>query len=134
MENIKVLIADDEKEVLEIMAKSVAKEGYAVITASDGQEAWEKIQSENPDIILLDVTMPRMDGLTVLKNLREHPSAEKWQPVVIISALGELKDIEAGFAFEADHYLAKPCQIGEVLKSIRLMQSLIPLRKSRQET
>ena len=133
LKNIKVLIADDELDILEIMVKSVAKEGYTVIPAHDGLEAWEKIQSENPDIILLDVTMPGMSGLEVLKNLRENPPTEKWQPVVIISALGEMKDLEAGFSGEADHYITKPCQMHDIIKGIRLMNNLIPLRKSRSE-
>ena len=133
MEPIKILIADDEEEILDIMAKRIAKEGYAVIKAQDGQEAWEKIQAEAPDVILLDLTMPRMDGLAVLKNLREHPPTKKWQPVIIITAMGELEDVRKGISLEADHYLTKPCRIEDIVKAIRLMISLIPQRKSKAE-
>ena len=132
-EPIKILIADDEVEILDLMAKRVAKEGYLVIKAHDGQEAWEKIQAESPDVILLDLTMPRMDGIEVLKNLRGHPPAAKWQPVIIISALGELADVQKGLSLEADHYLTKPCQMDDVLRAIRTMVSLIPLRKPKTE-
>ncbi|MBI3314847.1 MAG: response regulator, partial [Candidatus Omnitrophica bacterium] len=59
---IKVLIADDEEAILGIMANKVAAQGYAVTTARDGQEAWNKIVSENPDVIILDIAMPKMDG------------------------------------------------------------------------
>ncbi len=134
LNRVKVLIADDEQDVLNLMAKRVTKEGYVVVTAVDGQEAWEKINKENPDIILLDLKMPRMDGLTVLKKLREHPPTSKWQPVIIVSALNELKDVEAGLSLEADHYLTKPCQMEDVLKGIRLMLSLIPQRKHSSES
>ncbi|HOW35574.1 MAG TPA: response regulator [Candidatus Omnitrophota bacterium] len=133
MEFIKVLIADDEKDTLEIMAKKVSEIGYQVVTAHDGQEAWDKIQSELPDVILLDLTMPKMDGLTVLKNLREHPPSKKWQPVIIVSARGELEDMKTGFTLEADHYLTKPCEMEAILKGIRLMVSLIPQRRSKKE-
>ena len=130
---IKVLIADDDKEILDVMQKKITQAGYSVVTAADGEEAWEKVKSEVPDVILLDLTMPKMDGLEVLKNLRQNPPTRKWQPVIIISARGELEDMKKGFSLEADHYLSKPCDIEAVLKSIRLMASLVPQRKSKLE-
>ena len=133
MQTIKILMADDEPEILNIMAKKIAQAGFLVVTAEDGEQAWQKIQAESPDVILLDLSMPKMDGLTVLKNLREKPPADKWQPVIIISAKGELHDMHKGFSLEADHYIAKPCSIEDILKGIRLMLSLIPQRKSASE-
>ncbi len=133
MSSTKVLIADDEADVLRIMQKKIAAEGYEVIVAHDGEEAWNKIKSESPDIILLDLNMPKMDGFEVLKNLREHPPTPKWQPVIIISAYGELNNMKKGYALEADHYLTKPCDVVLILKAIRLMVSLIPQRKSKSE-
>lgn len=130
---IKILLADDEPDIREIMAKKIANEGYDVVTAEDGQEAWEKIKAESPDIILLDLNMPKMDGFTVLKNLREKPPSAKWQPVVIISGRSELEDMQKGFSLEADHYITKPCHIADVLKAIQLMLALIPQRKSQKE-
>ena len=133
MDVIKVLLADDEKDVLEIMAKKIAKEGYTVVTAKDGQEAWEKIKSESPDVILLDLTMPKMDGFEVLKNLRENPPSDKWQPVIIVSARRELEDMQKGLSMEADHYITKPCNMTDIIKGIKLMISLIPQRKSKKQ-
>ena len=129
----KILIADDEPEILEIMARKISLEGYSVVTACDGQEAWEKIESENPDVIMLDLTMPRMGGLEVLKKLRENPPGPKWQPVIIVSALNELKHIEAGLSLEADHYITKPCTMVDILKGIRLMLSLVPQRITKSD-
>jgi len=63
-------------EILKIMAKKITQEGFDVVTALDGQEACEKIQSESPDVILLDLSMPKMNGFEVLKALREHSSPE----------------------------------------------------------
>lgn len=133
MEKIKILLADDEKDIRDIMAKKIAHEGYIVIAAKDGQEAWQKIKSEDPDIILLDLNMPKMDGFQVLQNLRDNPPSKKWQPVVIISARTELQDMQKGFSLEADHYLTKPCHINDILKAVKLMLNLIPQRKSQVE-
>ena len=130
MKSLKVLMADDEEEVLEVMARAVSRRGYTVIKALDGQEAWEKIKKEDPDIILLDLIMPKMHGLTILKKLREDPLPNRLQPVVIISALDELEDVRKGFAQEADHYVTKPCTIETVLKAVQMMQEILDKHQS----
>jgi len=134
MQGVKVLIADDEEDVLNIMCKKVAEEGYAVVQARDGQEAWEKIVGESPDVIVLDLTMPKKDGLDVLKDLRKNPPSSKWQPVIIVSARSELEDIQKGYSLEADHYISKPCKIHDLIKAIKLMVSLIPQRKTTKDS
>ena len=80
-QSLKILVAEDEPDVLNVMCKAVAREGYNVVTAADGEEAWQKIQSEIPDMILLDINMPVKNGFEVLKLVRENPSGDKWQPV-----------------------------------------------------
>jgi CheY-like chemotaxis protein len=127
---VKILIADDEDMVIEIMARKIASQGYEVITAKDGAEAWNKIVSDVPDIIILDLNMPKMDGWTLLSRLRQNPPTKGWQPVIIVSAQNELESFQKGMKLEADHYLAKPCQIEDILKAIRLMLSLIPQRET----
>ena len=128
--SIKVLIADDEDSILEIMARKIASHDYKVITAKDGQEAWEKIKSEVPDVIILDLNMPNMDGWAVLSRLRQNPPTKRWLPVIIVSAQNELEHFQKGMNLEADHYLTKPCQIEDILKAIRLMLSLVPQRNT----
>jgi CheY-like chemotaxis protein len=123
---VKILVADDEEVVLEIMARKIASHDYEVITAKDGQEAWAKIVSELPDVIILDLNMPVMDGWSVLSQLRRNSPCKRWQPVIIVSAQNELESFRKGMDMEADHYLSKPCQIEDILKAIRLMLSLIP--------
>ena len=123
---IKILIADDEDVVLEIMARKIASQDYEVITAKDGQEAWAKVVSALPDIIILDLNMPKMDGWAVLSQLRHDPPVNRWQPVIIVSAQNELENFKKGMDLEADHYLTKPCPIEDILKAIRLMLSLVP--------
>ncbi|MCK4882049.1 MAG: response regulator [Candidatus Omnitrophica bacterium] len=131
--SLKILIADDEPEILEITAKKISEKGYIVVTAADGEEAWQKIQNESPDIIILDLNMPQKNGFEVLQELREHPLEEKWQPVIIVSARTEVDDVKKGLSLEADHYIVKPCLIEDILKAIRLMTSLIPQHKSPSE-
>lgn len=133
MEKIKILIADDEVDILEIMAKRIAREGFEVLTAPDGLVAWELIKAEAPDVLVLDLTMPRMDGWEVLEQLRANPPHQKWIPVIIVSALGEVKDMDRGMALQADHYLIKPCPVDDILKGIRLMLALLPQRKAESE-
>lgn len=127
--NIKVLVADDEVDILNVMAKKIAMAGYQVISADDGQLAWEKIQKEAPDVIVLDLNMPGLHGFEVLKNVREKSLSPKWQPVIIVSARRELEDLKKGYELEADHYLSKPCTMDDLLKSIKMMIKLIPLHK-----
>jgi CheY-like chemotaxis protein len=127
---IKILIADDEEVVLEILSRKIASYDYKVITATDGQQAWEKIVSEVPDVIILDLNMPKMDGWAVLRQLRQNPPTKIWQPVIIVSAQNELENFQKGMNLEADHYLTKPCQIEDILKAIRLMLSLVPQRNT----
>ena len=86
---IKILIADDEDVVLEIMARKIASQNYEVMTAKDGQEAWDKIVSDVPDIIILDLNMPKISGWGVLSLLRQNPPTKRWQPVIIISGQSE---------------------------------------------
>ncbi|MCB9719404.1 MAG: response regulator [Candidatus Omnitrophica bacterium] len=132
-QSLKILVAEDEPDVLNVMCKAVAREGYNVVTAADGEEAWQKIQTEIPDMILLDINMPVKNGFEVLKLVRENPSGDKWQPVIIVSARSELNDIRNSYNLEADHYIAKPCQMDDVLKAIRLMAALIPQHKKPSE-
>lgn len=133
MDKYKVLIADDEPDVLEILGRRVSQEGYEVITAKDGKEALEKIYKDEPDVILLDIIMPKMDGFAVLKELRTRPLAHKWQPVIIVSALGDLENIKKGYNLEADYYLAKPCNFDAMLRGIRTMLNLSMQRKTKKE-
>lgn len=134
MSKIKILIADDEIDILDVMVRKITAAGFEVVTAADGQEAWEKIQLESPDVIVLDLTMPKMGGFDVLGNLRQFPPNDKWVPVIIVSALGDVKDMQKGMDLQADHYLVKPCSVDDILKGIRLMISLIPHRRNSKES
>lgn len=123
----KILVVDDERDAAEVIKNRLIREGYTALTAYDGLEALEKIKQENPDIILLDLIMPKLNGFEVLKELRDK-GKDKWRPVIIVSAQNELMSLEKCYGMEADHYLTKPCDIEHILRGIRIMISLIPAR------
>jgi CheY-like chemotaxis protein len=124
MDKKKVLIAEDDAETLAVMMKKIAGEGFEVTGALDGEEAWEKICSQDPDVIVMDLTMPKMDGFAVLTKLRKAPIATKWQPVIIVSAQEDLNVMKKGYALDADHYITKPCRIEDIIKAIHSMLNL----------
>ncbi len=123
----KILIVDDEKDIIDFVQNRLLRENYEVVTARDGEEALLKVKETDPDMILLDLVMPKLNGFEVLKAVREQFS-DKWRPVIIVSANDELEALKKCYGLEADHYLTKPCTMEALLSGIRTMISLIPLR------
>ncbi len=123
----KLLLADDEKEVVLLIQKRLIQQGYDVTVAFDGEEALQKVKEVNPDIIILDLLMPGRSGFEVLKEVREKYN-DKWRPVIILTANDEIESLEKCYRMEADHYLTKPCDIEQILQAVRTMISLIPAR------
>ncbi len=123
----KILVVDDEADVVEMLKKRLLKEGYEVVVAFDGQEALLRVAGDNPDVVLLDLMLPKLNGFEVLKQIRQE-FADKWRPVIIISAKTELDSIKECYDLEADLYLHKPCAIENILRGIETMIPLIPLR------
>ena len=123
----KLLVVDDDREVIATLEPRLRKEGYEVVVAFDGEEALRKVKEDNPDVILLDLMLPKMSGYEVLKEIRKKHK-DKWRPVIIISAKQELESVKQCYGLEADHYLTKPCGIEHILRGIQTMISLIPMR------
>jgi two-component system response regulator VicR len=123
----KILVVDDEKDIVEVVKSRLLREGYDVYIAYDGEEAILKVKECDPDILLLDLTMPKLNGFDVLKEVREKYK-DRWRPIIIISAKTELDSLKSCYQFEADHYLTKPCSMENIIKGIETMISLIPLR------
>jgi DNA-binding response OmpR family regulator len=125
--NFKILVVDDEKDIVEFMGRKLQQEGYATVGAYDGEEALLKVKNDDPDMVILDLTMPKLNGFEVLKEIRDK-HADKWRPVIIISGNSELESIKKGYNLEADLYLNKPCEMEHLLRGIKTLQSFIPLR------
>jgi two-component system alkaline phosphatase synthesis response regulator PhoP len=103
----KILAVDDEEDILELLRFNLSREGCQVSCASSGEEALRLVQSEIPDLIVLDLMLPGIDGLEVTRGLKNDPNT-KHIPIVMLTAKGEEADIVAGLELGADDYVTKP--------------------------
>ena len=111
---VSVLTVEDDRNIAELLQMYLEKEGYAVTTAGDGGKGLEKFRAIKPDLVLLDVMMPVMDGWAVCKAIR----AESQTPIIMLTAKGETDDKVAGLKSGADDYVTKPFEMKEVLARI----------------
>ena len=114
----RVLVVDDEPALRDALESSLAFEGYEVTTASDGLEALDAIAEKSPDLVLLDIMMPRMDGLTTVRRLRSRGDTV---PVLMLTARDAVGDRVTGLDVGADDYLAKPFELDELLARVRAL-------------
>ncbi|MGH2687442.1 MAG: response regulator [Actinomycetota bacterium] len=112
-----VLVADDDPNIQRILRLNLELEGYSVTAASDGVEALESLARTPPDIVVLDVMMPRLDGLEVLRRIREE-AATAGIPVILLTARSGAEDLWHGWALGVDYYLTKPFDIDDLVRSI----------------
>ncbi len=112
---MRILIVDDDRPSLKMTAFLLKEEGYTVFTADNGQEALRQIDDKAPDLLILDVMMPGMDGWEVTRHLRRSTNL----PILILSAKGETSDRVFGLDLGADDYLAKPFEPSELLARVR---------------
>lgn len=103
----KILAVDDERAIVRLVQVNLMRQGYEVVTAFDGKEALEKVASEQPDLIVLDVMMPYMDGFEVLQHLKRDP-ATRDIPVIMLTAKAQDADVFKGWQSGVDCYLTKP--------------------------
>jgi len=115
---MRILVVDDERNLTEQIRLALSQQKYTVDTASDGQEALNKIFTESYDLILLDIMLPKKDGFEVLSELRDE---KKSTPVIILTAKGATKDRIRGLDMGADDYLAKPFSMEELLARMRAL-------------
>lgn len=112
-----VLLADDDRKIVDMLRRTLAYEGYHVVTAADGHEALQQAQKERPDIVVLDWLMPGLDGLEVARRLREVDAT----PILMLTARDAVEDRVAGLDNGADDYLVKPFAPAELLARIRAL-------------
>jgi DNA-binding response OmpR family regulator len=110
-----VLVVDDEEAIAEAVRARLESEGYRVLVAADGPQALEAAERERPDLVVLDLMLPGMDGLEVCKELQR----DRWVPVLMLTARTEESDKVAGFAVGADDYLTKPFSLRELAVRVR---------------
>jgi len=120
-ENIKILLVEDDTFLVEMYTTKFELEGFEVVSAEDGKRGLELAKKENPDVILLDILMPKMDGFEVLDELKAD-AATKDVPVILLTNLGQQDDIKKGFEKGAVGYLVKahfmPSEVVDKIKGI----------------
>ena len=110
-----VLVVDDEKPILDILKFNLQKEGFHVLGAADGEEGLNLALTKNPDLILLDIMLPKMDGFDVCKRVREKSNV----PIIMITAREEEVDKVLGLELGADDYITKPFSVRELLARVK---------------
>ncbi len=125
MEKTKVLVVDDEPFILKSLVFILKKEGFKVVTAVDGEEALVKIRAERPQLIFLDLMMPKRDGYSVCEIVKSDPDLKETR-VVLLTARGQASDRQRGFDAGADEYITKPFSPSKVVELARSILSKIP--------
>ncbi len=111
----KILVVDDEPHIVELVKYNLAREGYSVLTAHDGSEAVTKVRQERPDLIILDIMLPYIDGLEVCRQLRRESSV----PIIMLTAKGGELERVVGLEVGADDYVTKPFSPRELVARVR---------------
>lgn len=115
MAQYKILVVDDDKNICELLRLYLEKEGYSVVLAFDGKQGLEKFNAQSPDLILLDIMMPNMDGWQVCREIRKTSSC----PIIMLTAKGETIDKVLGLELGADDYVVKPFDAKEIVARIK---------------
>ncbi len=128
----RILVVDDNPENLDIFQARLATQGYEILTARDGEEGLAVAREKQPDLILLDIMMPKMDGIEVCRRLRADPSFP-FIPIVMVTARGDSKDIVAGLEAGGDEYLTKPVDQAALVARVKSMLRIKQLHDTVQE-
>ena len=123
-----ILIADDEPEVVQLVRMILEWEGYTVVAAADGLETLELVETHNPDLILLDVRMPKMSGLTVLEHLAKSEAVAI--PVIMLSVVTTQPDVRSALQRGAVAYLTKPFELKEMT---RLVEQILEMDDAKRD-
>ncbi|GAB1420892.1 response regulator transcription factor [Anaerolineales bacterium] len=122
----KVLVVEDETILIERLSDKLKAEGYKVISSGDGEQAWQLAREEIPDLILLDIMLPGIDGLSLCRMIRNEPTTAQI-PIIMLTARGTEVDKIVGLESGADDYIVKPFGLGELLARVRAV-----MRRNRQ--
>ncbi|MBU4371291.1 MAG: response regulator [Proteobacteria bacterium] len=114
----KILVADDEKDIVELIAYNLEQEGFAVCKAFDGRKAWEMVNADKPDLVILDLMMPAMPGMEVCRMIRRQAETAAI-PIIMLTAKSDPVDKILGLEIGADDYITKPFHIRELIARVR---------------
>jgi DNA-binding response OmpR family regulator len=128
----KVLVVEDEETLLRNLAEKLKGEGFSVVTAADGEDGLEKLREEHPDLLILDIMLPKLDGLSLCRLVRRDP-ATTHIPIIMLTARGTEVDKIVGLESGADDYVVKPFGLGEFLARVRAVMRRAPGRPALQD-
>ena len=114
----KILVADDEKDIVDLIAYNLEQEGFTVSKAFDGRKAWEMVQADKPDLVILDLMMPEMPGMEVCRMIRRQAETSAI-PIIMLTAKSDPVDKILGLEIGADDYITKPFHVRELIARIR---------------
>lgn len=126
----KILVADDDQNISDLLRMYLEKEGFSVCLASDGEQALAKFQTENPDLVLLDIMMPKLDGWQTCREIRKKSEV----PIIMVTAKGETFDKVLGLELGADDYVVKPFEAKEVVARIKAVLRRTGKSQVKQDT
>lgn len=130
MSKIKILLAEDEMALGMIIQESLESRGFEVILCQDGQQAWEKYQIHKPDILILDVMMPRKDGFTLASQIRQQDNST---PLIFLTSKSQTDDVVKGFGLGANDYVRKPFSMEELIVRIHSLLDRSKIRKAQSD-
>ena len=116
----RILVVDDDPSIRRLLNATLELEGYTVATAADGEEALAELPGSNPDVVVLDVMMPKLNGLDVLERIRRNP-ATATLPVILLTAKSSKEDVWEGWQRGVDYYMTKPFDVEELLRFIEFV-------------
>ncbi len=111
----KIMVADDDPHIRRLIAELLMAEGFKVLMAEDGEEAMQVCREEHPDLMILDIIMPKMDGMEVCRRLRDETAA----PIVFLTAKDDITDLVSGLAIGGDDYITKPFKGAELIARVK---------------
>jgi len=120
MSRKKILLVDDSATILMMERMILSKGPYDLVTASDGEEAVAKAVSERPDLILMDVVMPKMNGFEAIRRIRQSSEAGN-TPIIMVTTRGEMENVEAGFSSGCNDYVTKPINGPELMTKLKAL-------------
>ncbi|MBE7462813.1 MAG: response regulator [Planctomycetes bacterium] len=130
MSTAKIVVIEDESDILELLEYNLSKEGYKVVSARDGEDGLRKVRKEAPDLVLLDLMLPGLDGIEICRRLKADPLT-RTMPVVMVTAKGEESDVVLGLGVGADDYVTKPFSPKELLARVKAVLRRGPLKEER---
>lgn len=130
---MKILVVEDEQPIRKLIDLNLRLENHEVITAADGLEALQQVEEDRPDLVILDIMLPGLDGWEVLKHMRQSPHLQDI-PVVVLTALVQDADIIQGWQLGADEYITKPFSPVALVKTVQMVMNRTPEeRRARRE-